>query len=95
MSHVTELARQQPLSNRTITEYYQTNLISTTSAEFANNLLEFHIKEIGAKRIMFSIDYPFQSLEDGMAWFDQIPVSEADKKLIANEIAIDVLRLDC
>jgi len=89
-----QLARQTPPMKRTIREYYQRNLISTTAAEFANPLLDFHIEEIGVERIMFSIDYPFQSLEEGVDWFNGINVSRRDKDLIKNQVAIDVLRLD-
>jgi len=89
-----QLARQTPPMLKTIREYYQTNLISTAAAEFANPLLDFHIAEIGAERIMFSIDYPFQSLEDGVNWFNGIQVSERDNELVKNQVAIDALRLN-
>ena len=79
---------------KTIMEYYQTNLISTTAGEFYTPLLDFHIREIGAERIMFSIDYPFQSLQEGVAWFNSIDRSSEEMEMIGTTKTIEVLRLD-
>jgi 2,3-dihydroxybenzoate decarboxylase len=38
------------------------------------------ILELGAERILFSTDYPFDDVGDTAQWFDALPVSEADLK---------------
>ncbi len=46
---------------------------------FLNLLLE-----VGAERIMFSVDYPYGSMAEGRAFLEQIPVSPTDKARIAH-----------
>lgn len=48
-------------------------------APFLNALHEF-----GADRILFSVDYPFSSNEEGRAFLDRIPVSPQDREKIAH-----------
>ncbi|HTZ02318.1 MAG TPA: amidohydrolase family protein [Xanthobacteraceae bacterium] len=40
--------------------------------------------EVGVERIMFSVDHPYQSMAEGRAFLDQIPVSPADRERIAH-----------
>ena len=40
--------------------------------------------EIGVGRIMFSADYPYASMAKARAFLDQMPVSAADRQLIAH-----------
>ena len=47
---------------KNVTTYFRTNIFETTSGNFATDLLRFHIGQIGLDRIMFSIDYPFVSM---------------------------------
>jgi hypothetical protein len=49
------------------------------TATFLNLLLE-----VGAERIMFSVDYPYGSMAEGRAFLEQIPVSDADRERIAH-----------
>ena len=79
---------------KNITQYYQTNLISTTSASFHTPLLKFHMEEIGLERIMFSIDYPYQTLEEGVNWFNGLRLPRHEKAMLGAKKAIEVLRLD-
>lgn len=46
---------------------------------FLNLLLE-----VGVERIMFSVDYPYGSMEEGKSFLQHIPVSEADRERIAH-----------
>jgi len=79
---------------KTVGEYYQTNLISTTTGEFTDGLLAFHMQEIGAERIMFSVDYPFQNLEDGVEWFNNVKVTKQERDLMGRELTIKLLKLN-
>jgi predicted TIM-barrel fold metal-dependent hydrolase len=49
--------------------------------------------EIGVSRIMFSADYPYGSMAKARAFLDQIPVSAADRALIAHGNAERLFRL--
>lgn len=46
---------------KNVTTYFHTNIFETTSGNFATELLQFHINQIGLDRIMYSIDYPYVS----------------------------------
>jgi predicted TIM-barrel fold metal-dependent hydrolase len=48
-------------------------------ATFANLL-----QEVGVDRIMFSVDYPYGSMEEALAFLKQLPVSPADLERIAH-----------
>jgi len=37
----------------------------------------------GVDRMMFSVDHPYQSMAEGRAFLEQLPVSAADKERIA------------
>jgi len=40
--------------------------------------------EVGVDRIMFSTDHPYQSMAEGRAFLDRLPVSNADRERIAH-----------
>jgi len=56
---------------------------------FLNLLLELG----GVDRIMFSADYPYQSMTQARAFLEQIPVSAADRARIAHGNAERLFRL--
>ncbi|GJJ15367.1 hypothetical protein Clacol_009643 [Clathrus columnatus] len=78
----------------TITSYWHTNLFETTSGNFATDLLQFHIGQIGLDRILFSVDYPYVTMEEGATWVDGLPLDGQDLLQIKRGLAIDLLGLD-
>jgi len=44
--------------------------------------------EIGADRIMFSADYPFEDMSEAAEWFDAAEISEADRLKIGRTNAL-------
>ena len=67
---------------RTIREYFATNIWVTTSGHFSTPALKMTLEEIGADRILFSIDYPFENFHDACTWYDGL-----EGKLDAEEYA--------
>jgi predicted TIM-barrel fold metal-dependent hydrolase len=65
----------------------------TTSGSFQNSALACCIAELGADRIMFAIDYPFNSNAEGVAFVRAAPVSDAEKAKIFHANADRLLRL--
>jgi 2,3-dihydroxybenzoate decarboxylase len=57
---------------KTIREYFAQNIWITTSGHFSTLTLEYCIAEIGADRLLFSIDYPFESFGDACDWYDSV-----------------------
>ncbi|KAJ3998413.1 amidohydrolase 2 [Lentinula boryana] len=94
-----QLQRQIPLGMPmllNVSTYFHTNLYETTSGNFATTLLQFHIKEIGLERIMFSIDYPFVDIPSGTTWVDGLDDVLTPEKLLSLKrgAAIKLLKLN-
>lgn len=49
--------------------------------------------EVGADRILFSVDYPYASMVETRAFLDRLPVSPNDKESIAHGNAERLLRI--
>ncbi len=51
-------------------EYFSANFYLTTSGNFRTQALMNAMLEIGADRIMFSTDWPFENIDHAANWFD-------------------------
>ncbi|KAK4494308.1 hypothetical protein PRZ48_014606 [Zasmidium cellare] len=72
---------------KTIRQYFRDNIWITTSGNFSGPLLELCMREVGADRILFSVDYPFESFEDACNWFDQTELNLIDRAKIGRDNA--------
>jgi 2,3-dihydroxybenzoate decarboxylase len=95
----TQLLRQIVLGlpmKLNVSTYFHRNLYETTSGNFATDLLQFHIGQIGLDRIMFSIDYPFVNIPDGTTWLNSLTkvLTPPDFISLQRDLAIKVLRLN-
>ena len=50
--------------------------------------------EVGADRMMFSIDYPYEYTYQGADWWDSLIVNPNDKVKMGRNNAIKLLKLD-
>jgi predicted TIM-barrel fold metal-dependent hydrolase len=76
-----------------ITSYLRENVHYTFSGfNFPATFLDL-LLEVGVGRIMFSADYPYQSMAAAKAFLEQIPVSAADRERIAHVNAEKLLGL--
>lgn len=66
-----------------VTQYFRENFYVSTSGNFHTPTLVAALLEIGADRILFAVDYPFEEMRDAVTWFDQVPISAADREKIA------------
>lgn len=78
---------------KSIREYFKENIWITTSGNFSSPLLSLCIQEIGADRILFSIDYPFENFPDACTWFDNMEINIIDREKIGRENARKLLKL--
>jgi predicted TIM-barrel fold metal-dependent hydrolase len=78
---------------RPAAEYLQDNFYLTTSGNYHTPSLIGILLELGADRLMFAADYPFEQLDDGAAWLDNVPISDSDRRKIASENACRLLHL--
>ena len=79
--------------DRAPSEVLRENVYITTSGNYHTPSLMACIAEIGAERLLFAADYPFEVLDDGTSWFDSLELDPADKALIGSENARRLLRL--
>jgi predicted TIM-barrel fold metal-dependent hydrolase len=56
--------------------------------------LQSSMLEMGADRIMFSVDYPFEKHADAATWFDRVEISENDRRRIGRDNAVKLFNLD-
>lgn len=72
---------------------FQRNFYVTTSGFFSDIALLCTLQELGVDRILFSVDYPFESNAPGPKWLERVPLSDEDKVKIASGNARRLLRL--
>lgn len=66
-------------AEKTFTHYLENNFHITTSGNCSTPALLCTMLETGADRIMFSTDYPYETMSQAANWFDNLPVSNNDK----------------
>ncbi len=86
-------ARPNYPAKRKIAEYFQENFYLTTSGNFRTQTLIDAILEIGADRILFSTDWPFENIDHAADWFDVATISEADRLKIGRLNAVKLFKL--
>ncbi|MBW8905339.1 MAG: amidohydrolase [Betaproteobacteria bacterium] len=73
--------------------YFQRNFHLTTAGNFRTQTLIDAILEVGADRIMFSTDWPFENVDHAAIWFDACSISEADRLKIGRTNAERLFKL--
>jgi predicted TIM-barrel fold metal-dependent hydrolase len=81
-------------AKKKISEYFQSNVYITTAGNFRTQSLIDCIIEIGSDRILFSTDYPFESVSEAATWFDNASISEADRIKIGRTNAAKLFKLE-
>jgi predicted TIM-barrel fold metal-dependent hydrolase len=80
-------------AKRKIREYFRENFYVTTSGNFHTPALLNALLEVGAERIMFSTDWPFENIDHAADWFDACPISENDRQKIGRTNARRLFKL--
>lgn len=74
--------------------YFKENFYITTSGVCSSGPLLCAIHELGEDRVMFSVDYPYESSEVAAQFIEQAPISDGIRKKIYYKNAQTVLKLD-
>ena len=94
------------LDSRYLSTRYRNDISTTPSAVFRRNFfittsgvcddaaLQCSISTLGAERIMFSTDYPYEDIELAGRWMDQAMIDPLAKKMICRDTARMLLRLN-
>ena len=80
-------------AKKPLSEYFQQNFWLTTSGNFRTQTLIDAMMEIGADRVLFSTDWPFENVDHACNWFDAASISEADRLKIGRTNAVDLFKL--
>jgi predicted TIM-barrel fold metal-dependent hydrolase len=75
-------------------EVLRENFFITTSGNFHTQSLLGAMMQVGADRILFAADYPFERTAEAAEWFDAVPISEADRVKIGRTNAERLLGID-
>ena len=74
-------------------DYLARNIWITTSGNYDTNALHCAISVMGADRILFSVDYPFENMSWAADWIETAPISEDDRQKICYDNAKRLLKL--
>ena len=87
LQRVDVMAPSMTRLKKPVSAYLRENVHYTFSGfNFLPTFLEL-LLQVGVDRIMFSTDHPYQSMAEGRAFLDRLPVSEADREKIAHRNA--------
>ena len=82
------VSRQADLRyKKPLTQCLRENLYVTTSGFFRTQALDATIAEIGEDRVLFSVDYPFESMHDAATWFDNAAINDNTREKIGRNNA--------
>lgn len=91
-NHLNKRRRGMP-AQKPLPQYLNENFWVTTSGQFTLPPLVCTMLQMGADRIMFATDYPFEEISDACVWFDNLQISETDKRKIARDTANEFFKL--
>jgi len=83
----------RPKIGKLPSEYIRNNFIITTSGMFAIPAFMCAFLEVGADRMMFASDYPYEKCEEAARFIENVPISDIDKKKICHLTAEKLFKL--
>lgn len=92
-NRVSRTLGQKPKAKLPIGHYLRENFYITTSGNFCTQTLTEVMMEVGADRILYSVDYPFEDVAIAADWFDHAAISEADRSKIGRSNAAQLFRI--
>ena len=78
---------------RPVTDYITQNFWITTAGAFDAAAFICASHSMGIDRILFSVDYPFDSNQSGVEFLHRLPISDHDRAKVAHSNADTLLRL--
>ena len=74
-------------------EYFKENFFVTTSGMFNDQAFQCVYQTLGAERMMFAVDYPSESNEEGAQFIESVAICDTDKEKICHLNAEKLLAL--
>ncbi|KAL1851904.1 hypothetical protein Plec18167_007595 [Paecilomyces lecythidis] len=79
---------------KSVMYYFQNNFYATLAGVRRESTMKNTIDEMGEGRMLFSVDYPYESNEDAADWFDGLQINENTRRAVAWENAKRLLNLE-
>ena len=80
--------------DKRLQDYLSDNFWVTTSGHFSDQALINTILTVGADRILFASDYPFEMATDAAKWIEAAPISENDRRKICHGNSQSLFKLN-
>ena len=93
-THRLAVVPQEKRYKRPFSEYLTNNFYVTTSGNYRMSPLLTAMMEMGSDRIMFSTDFPFETLEESADWFDNVEIGETERLKIGRLNAVRLFKLN-
>jgi 2,3-dihydroxybenzoate decarboxylase len=74
-------------------DYFLDNFVITTSGVMSAPALKLSMEVLGAERIMFAADYPYESVSEGVQFMDTVDITDAQRQMIYAGNAEKLLKL--
>ncbi len=74
-------------------QYFKDNFFVTTSGMFWEPVLKFTCSVLGIDKVLFAVDYPYESSKEAVEFIDSIPMEDNDKEQICHLNAERLLKL--
>jgi 2,3-dihydroxybenzoate decarboxylase len=84
IQHCFEFNPSDKRLERRLQDYLCENFYLTTSGIFNDQALITALLTVGADRILFAVDYPYEAIGPAAAWIERAPISENDRRKIAH-----------
>jgi len=90
--HTARAAARRGLGKAPI-EYLRDNLLVTTSGNWYEPAFVCTLLALGADKILFAVDWPYEANTTGMEFLKKLSISDADREKIAHGNAERILRM--
>jgi predicted TIM-barrel fold metal-dependent hydrolase len=94
IQHCFEYNPSDKRTQRRLQDYLCDNFYVSTSGNFSDQALIGAVLTIGADRILFAADYPYEVMAQAARWIERAPISERDRHKIASGNARRLFRLN-
>jgi 2,3-dihydroxybenzoate decarboxylase len=66
-------------TSKSLRDYLRTNIYVTVSGNFHTPALNNTLTELGPDHVLYSTDYPYESMRVASDWFDNADISQDDR----------------
>lgn len=78
---------------KSLSQYFKEHFYVTTSGMFWAPVIQFVITVLGVDRVLFAVDYPYESSTTAVQVIESMPISDEDKEKIFYRNAARLLKL--